>query len=532
MSRESGSGILRSSFGVAFATLSSRILGLLRVMLEARVLGGGSIASAWFLAFALPNLLRRLLGEGALGTALIPIITETEVREGETAVRRDLGVVFGVLGLLLAVIVAVVSAGAWLLLELAPHSDIELLKTERTGLMLQLLIILMPYAFFICLIGVIGAVLNTCKQFVLPALGALLLNIFLVCGLLWGFMAGVSDITDFLHVQAYLVLTSGILQFILMVFLLYRYRRLPFFSLGMFRNTKVLKELWHLALPGFIGGMALQISFLVDRFIAFSIGPQAVPALTNVDRIIDLPIGIFAISLGSVLMASISRSAASGNSDEIADNLSFCLRHVFFISVPMACGMLFLWRPVLTILCLGGNYTVEDLDATRTVALFYGLGIPLFCTLKVILPAYYARKQMRLPLISSLTAICVNIVLNLVLMFPLKQGGIALATVISSLVNNALLVIFLKRQGIFLHWQQILSSLLRCTIPAFAAGAGGLAFYRMIRQYFSAAWHGECEAFLLTGAVFALIYFSGTFLLKAPETKELKTMVSRRKAAQ
>lgn len=522
-------GILRSSFGVAFATLASRLLGLVRVMLEARVLGGGSVAGAWFLAFAIPNLFRRLLGEGALGTALIPVITETEVKEGTEAVRRDLGIVFAVLGLILAVIVLLTSGGAALLLAAAPSSRFELLHTERIQIMLHLLIFLMPYAFFICLVGVMGAVLNTCKQFVLPALGALLLNIFLVSGLAWGYWHGIQDVRAFLPVLVRLVLLSGGIQFILMLLLLWKCGRLPFFGADMFRRTAVLKKLWKLVLPGLIGGTALQISFLVDRFLAINLGAQAVPALTNVDRIVDLPIGIFAISLGSVLMASISRSAANGNNDEIGHELNFCLRHVFFISIPMAVGMLFFWRPALTILCLGGSYTASDLEATKQVAMFYGLGIPLFCSLKVILPAYYARKMMKLPLISSLIAIMANIVLNLLLMIPLQQGGIALATVISSLLNNSILLYFLHRQGIPPAWKELAASLLRNGITAVLAAWGLFNCYPFFRERLSFRYLGEFPAFMVLCILFAGVYAAVNGLCRAPEVQELKALLKKRK---
>lgn len=521
-------GILRSSFGVAFATLASRILGLVRVMLEARVLGGGSVAGAWFLAFAIPNLFRRLLGEGALGTALIPVITETEVKSGTEQMRRALGVVFSVLGCLLALITLVFSGGAALLLKVAPSSSIALLHTERIQLMLGLLVFLMPYAFFICLVGVIGAVLNTCKQFVLPALGALLLNIFLIGGLAWGYWHHLQDVRSFLPVLVWLVLISGAVQLLLMLLLLRKYDRLPIFSRDMFRNTKVLKELGKLVAPGLIGGFALQISFMVDRFLAISLGPQAVPALTNVDRIVDLPIGIFAISLGSVLMAGVSRSAANGDTQEIGESLLFCLRHVLFISVPIAAGMLFFWRPALTILCLGGNYTADDLEATKQVAMFYGSGIPLFCTLKVILPAYYARKQMKLPLYSSLAAIAVNIVLNLLLMIPLKQGGIALATVLSSLLNNAILLYFLGRQGIALNWKVLAALLLRSGGIALTAGWGLFLLYPVLRESLSFRYVGEFPAFAVLCLLFAGVYLIGNGLCRAPEINELRTLLRRK----
>lgn len=218
MSGSDRAGILKSSFGVAAATLFSRVLGLLRVMLETRVLGGGAFASAWYLAFSIPNLFRRLLGEGALGTALIPLISQLEEEHGPDRVRRDLSVIFSLLSLLLAILVIVIAAGS-LGLRSAAHTQFALthfplLATERLQLTLGILPLLMPYALFICLIGVIGAVLNTRKVFVLPALGALLLNLFLIGALALGYFRGIAveSLETFLRILSFLVLLSGATQ--------------------------------------------------------------------------------------------------------------------------------------------------------------------------------------------------------------------------------------------------------------------------------------------------------------------------------
>ena len=223
------SQFLKSSLGVALATLASRVLGLFRVKFEALFLGGGDIASGWFLAFAIPNLFRRLLGEGALGTALMPLVAEAEKSGGDSRVRRELATVFAMLGLLLAAIVVVVSGGAMLLSRLTAGGT-GFFATPRVRICLALLPLLMPYAFFICLVGVIGSVLNYSRVFVLPALGALLLNIFLIGGFFAGWMLCGNDLVEvrsFLPVLSFLVLASGALQLVLMLILLKVYGRFP-----------------------------------------------------------------------------------------------------------------------------------------------------------------------------------------------------------------------------------------------------------------------------------------------------------------
>ena len=451
------SKLLRPSLLVALVTLVSRILGLLRVRFEASVLGGGAFASAWFLAFSIPNLFRRLFGEGALGTALTPLVAGIEQEQGRSQLRRELAVIFAALSCVLCIIVVIMGCGSVGLRILAHKLNWTYFCNPRMDMALQLLPLLMPYAFFMCLVGAATAVLNYMKVFVLPACGALLLNIFLIGGLAWTCFRGgrLEDLPELLPVLSILVLISGFFQLILTSVLLYCCGCFPKLDFSVFRKTDVLKKLFNLSLPGMIAASVLQVSFLIDRFLAAKLNDQAIPALSFVDRLIDLPIGLFAVSLGSVLMSSMSRAAAEKDFVQLREQLLFSLRHVYFICIPMAAGVMFFHVPLLRMLCLGGNYTAQDLEAARLVAVFYSAGIPLFCSVKVLLPAFYSRKEMKKPLAASVTAICVNIVLNLLLMGPLKQGGIALATVISSVVNNAMLFYFLRKDGLSLPWKEL-----------------------------------------------------------------------------
>ena len=534
MSAHGGHGILKSSLGVSAATLLSRLLGLARVMLEARVLGGDTIASAWGLAFAIPNTFRRLLGEGALGTALIPLVSETDAKQGPEQVRRELGVVFSVLAVILAAVVIAV-AGAALLLYHASLSEpvrraLPVLGSERVQLMFLLLPLLMPYAFFICLVGAIGAVLNTRRIFVIPALGALLLNFFLIGGLYAAFRRGLAgdELVGFLECLCLLVLASGAIQLILMLALLWKAGRFPTLSRKAFLESDILGRLWRLVLPGMIGGAALQISFLVDRMLAICLGPKAVPALTYVDRIIDLPIGIYAIALGSVLTATMSRAAARGNLTELSHDLAFSLRHVYFFCIPMAIGVIFFWEPMLRILCLGGNYTRDDLMAARMVAIFYGAGIPAFCSVKILLAPFNARKMMMVTLRYSLIAIAANIAFNLILMWNFKQGGIALATVLASMLNNTLLLRHLRREGIPLGGREVIQTAARSLAVALAVALVLYWVYPLLRARFTFRHIGEFPAFALLGILFTLLYFAGSRLLRARELSELSGVLRRR----
>ena len=520
------SSLLRASSGVAFATFCSRILGLLRVRLEAMVLGGGELASGWFLAFAIPNLLRRILGEGALGNALMPLVAEFDAQGGKEKIRKELGTVFFVLGVILAGIVILVSGTILLLNKSGLLDGVAFFSSERMRFVLTYLPLLMPYGFFMCLVGVASSVLNYCKEFFLPALGALLLNIFLISGLGAAYFLRVQDVRQVIGMLTLLVLLSGFIQLLLMLFLMHRNGTFPLLRVmagfAGFKSATV-KKLFTIALPGMIGGIAVQISFLVDRLLAVSLGAQAVPALTFIDRLIDLPIGIFAVSLGSVLMASMSRSAAQGDMGKMVEELGFSMRQVFFFCVPMAAGVMFFHRPLMSVLCLGGRYTVSDLYAAEMVALFYGAGIPLFCLLKVINPAFYSRKNMKTPLAASCCAIVVNIVLNLILMRYLQQGGIALATVVAAAVNCTILCGVLGKNKLLPPLFPLVVSLIRAVFCAVVSVGGVYAIYEASR-YVKTDWGSAVIDLAVTAGLFGVFYIGLSALFKSPELRELAGM--------
>jgi len=263
---------------------------------------------------------------------------------------------------------------------------------------------------------------------------------------------------------------------------------------------------------------------------AIYLGDQAVPALSYVDRIIDLPIGLFAVSLGAVLMASMTHAAADNDWDAMQTQLNFSLRHVWFIGAPMAAAVVFFHPEIISVICLGGKYTYQDLDAARMVAIFYGVGIPFFCSMKVILPAFYSRKDMKRPLKVSCVAFFVNLICNLILMFPLQQGGIALATVISSVTNNTLLLLYLYHDGLNIKKHTVLC-VIRSIIISALAGAGVWLLLPYVRKYFTISSRFVSDLLILgvTGTLFGITFVILALLCRSPELKEFFSILRRKR---
>ena len=502
------------------ATLMSRILGLVRTILEAAVLGGNALASEWGFAIIFPNIFRRLLGEGALGTALIPLISNAETEEEKIAIRRKLGVVFTVLGLVLILIVILVSLFAFFFGHL--------FKEEYVRNAFKLIPYLMPYAFFICLIGIGGACLSTKRVFFLPALAGLLLNIFIISTLGYFYYIKTPEIQSVLYRLTGAVLASGVIQLIFIGYLMHRNGIFPEFHFLHFAEHKdILRELWNLALPGLLAGSALQLSLLIDKSLAVFISASALPSLSYSERIVYLPVGVFALSVGSVLMADMSRSAAAGRFDEMLDSLQFSLRHVIFCCLPMSLFVVFFRTEIIEALFLRGNFTMHDMNETSWAMLFYCMGIPFFCSVKVITPAFFARKDMKTPMKISMAAIAVNIVLNLILMWKMKQGGLALATVFSSVINNVLLIIFLHRSNFKLNWGELGITFFKSA--ASSAIAGIISFFTIpLLIKLNSLYGGKFLSIIVLLAFFGMIYLITNLLLRTAELHEFLSLLKRR----
>ena len=242
----------------------------------------------------------------------------------------------------------------------------------------------------------------------------------------------------------------------------------------------------------------------------------------------DLPIGLFAVAMGQIFMSRMTAFAAAGNIPGLKDDLNYGLRQVWFLAVPMAAGVVFFHELILKVLCLGGSYTMEHLNAARAVAVFYGSGIPFFCALKIIQPAFYARKDMKTPLYCSLTAIGGNIILSLALIKPLAHGGIALATTISALLQCVLLLVFLKKSGISLEIPALGAALGRALLAAGVAGAGVKVL--VDRFYTGSGRWADLGALSVAGLLFLLVYAGCSTLAGGRETRNLLSRFSRKRS--
>jgi len=495
--------MLKNMSGVAFANLLSRILGLVRDVLFAAVLGGGSLMSAWVYVFLIPNLFRRILGEGALGNALIPLLVDSLNKdESRKKTASDffkitvfLGGGLGAFSILVALISIICSL---------------FVESTRLKLVFEILPVVIPYSMLICVTGIAGVALNCLKKFFFPALTSLALNIFLIFALYFFIPLLISPFS-ILFVLACSVILAGVSQLGIMFYLLWKERLVFFGKLTMPRELlkdAFIREVFKLALPGILGAGALQISLFIDKTLALTLGDYAVPALYYSDRIVFITIGIFAVSLTGVMLPNMSAYAVKQDYDGLKIALTTGLRHMLFICIPAAVFTYLFRFEIIRVLFMRGAFDKEALQETAFALGFYSLGIPFFATVKILLSGFYSRKKMTLPVKISVFCIFVNIVLNIILMQFIRQGGIALATVIASVLNNIILFYFLYRELNGINMMNLIKSIFNIIVSASGAGYVSVYYFSNITGHLLSV-----EVFLISLAVFSMVYvlISGVF---------------------
>lgn len=424
--------ILRSSHIVSVLTALSRVMGLLREMLMAYLFGTTLFKTAFDVAFQIPNLFRNLLGEGALSAAFVPVFSESIEKDGPEAAHRLAGRVMTLLATVLAVIVLVgmvLITGAIEFLSLGP----------KAATVLPLLRIMLPYTFFICLVALCMAILNSYHRFALAASTPVLMNVAMILTLVlvcpW---YGDSPI-DRIPVVAWGVVGAGALQFLFQIPALTKVGFRPTVSF-LWKDEKV-KRVLHLMGPVALGLGVFQINVVVDNLLALMAAPWAPAALIYAQRLIYLPLGLFGTAMATVLLPTFAGHAAKNENEAILSTVSMALRNLILMMVPASVGLLVLSEPIVRLVFAwkGGQFAEESTFLTARAVAFYAPGLVFFSLYKVFVPAFYALKDTRTPVRVGVAMVVLNFVLNVlsVLFLPLyyKHAGLAFSTVVASAVN-------------------------------------------------------------------------------------------------
>ena len=433
--------LLRILATVSSLTMVSRVLGYVRDFFIARVFGAGLATDAFFVAFKLPNLLRRLFAEGAFSQAFVPLLSEHKHKDEQEA-RRLIDAVSTLLFLALVVTAALGVATAPLIVYLtAPGFALD--PEKPFALTVSLLRVTFPYIFFISLVALSAGILNTWNRFSVPAITPALLNVSFIVGA--AFFAEHFDPP--VLVLAWAVFAGGILQLAFQVPFLAKLRLLPRWRLDL--SHPGLRRVLLLMLPAAFGVSVSQISLVLNQIFASFLQSGSVSWLYYADRLMELPAGVLGVAVGTILLPSLSKYHAAANASEYSRLLDWGLRVTVLLAVPAAVALAVLALPLIAMLFQYGRFTAEDAWMTRQALVAYSVGLVGIVLVKILAPGFYARQNVVTPVKVGVVTLVVTQCMNLALVGPLRHAGLALAIGLGACLNAALLYRLLRRQGIY-----------------------------------------------------------------------------------
>ena len=441
--------LLKSTAKVGTATITSRILGFIRDMVFARYFGASGETDAFFLAFKIPNFMRRLFAEGSFSLAFVPVLSEVRASGDRRALRDLIDHVAGTLLAILLVITAIgVLAAPAVLAIFAPGWLID--GRPEFGLAADMLRITFPYILFISMTALAGGILNTFDRFLVPALTPALLNISMIsCAVLLSTRMEVPVMA-----LAWGVLIAGALQLLVQIPALMRLRVLPRPRWG-WRHSGVRKVL-KLMIPTLIGSSVAQINLLLDVVIATFLVSGSVSWLYYSDRLLEFPLGVFGVALSTVILPNLSRKFAQKTPEAFSHTLDWAMRLAVVITIPAALGLAVLARPILITLFQYDAFGADDVEMSALSLSAYAAGLPAFIAVKVLAPGFYARQDTKTPVKIAITAMVSNMVLNLVFVGSLlaidfngPHTGLALASSAAAYINAGLLYWMLRKHDVY-----------------------------------------------------------------------------------
>ncbi|HOU51842.1 MAG: murein biosynthesis integral membrane protein MurJ [Smithella sp.] len=512
--------VVKAAGIVGAATMVSRVFGLLRDMVIAAFFGASWMTDAFWVAFRIPNMLRRLLGEGSLTISFVPVFTEYLEKKSKDEAIELAQNAFTILSVILAFVSVVGILISPIIVGLIAPGFIS--DPQKFALTVFLNRLMFPYIFFIALVALCMGILNSFRHFTAPALSPVLLNIAMIASafLLRPFFA--EPITSL----AVGVLIGGVLQLAMQWPFLLKFGFVPKWKFHL--QHPGIKQIGLLMLPAILGAGVSTINVFVGTILASLLPGGSVTYLFYADRIMELPLGVFAIAIGTAALPSFSKHVVTGRMDELKSGIAFSLRLMLFLTIPATVALMALNLPIISVLFQRGAFDVQAAVYTGQALFCYALGLCAFSLLRVFVSSFYSLQDSKWPLKAAIITLIVNLVASLILMYPLKHNGIALASSISAIVNVLILAHVLKTKiGTYLD-REFYSSVSKIVLSAFMmVGAIGLIEYFM-------PWdtHASLKIRLIflsaTIVCGAGVFLVSAYLLKSPEMHAVINILKKR----
>lgn len=518
--REKNRRLLRSTVAVAAPTLLSRILGFLRDMIQAFYLGTSRSGDAFTIAYVIPNLLRRLTGEGAMTAAFVPVFTQVKKEKSREELWKFANAFFFNLTFVMVLLTVIgIILSPMLVKVISPGFKDITGKWEMTTVLTR---IMFPYIFFISLAALAMAILNSFRKFFVPAFTPVLFNLSIIGMAL--LFARTTEEPAFVFAAG--VVLGGIFQ--LAFQLPFLWRKGMRFKFNLSFSHPAIRKVGKLMIPGIFGVGIYQINFAISRIIASLLEEGSAASLYFASRVQELTLGLFSIALSIALLPTFSDLAAYHDIKGMKKTLVFSLKLVFFITFPAMVGLLILNRPIIQVLFQRGVFDVQSTTMSASCLFFFSFSLPFISGVKIFAPAFYSLKDTKTPVIVAFFVMLIYISLSLILMEPLRVGGIALALSLASVFNFLLLFLLLEKKIGKIRKKEMFTSALK---SAFSGGGMGVVVWVFMRNF---EFHrlvflkqlGVLLSAILLGIV---VYVLLNLLFNHEELKNLREIFSREK---
>ena len=442
--------LFKAASTISLLTLASRVLGLVRELLMASVFGVSALTDAFNVAFRIPNLFRRVLGEGAFSQAFVPVLAATRLEGGHEGCQHLIDHVATLLAWVLLLLCVAGVLGAPLMVWAMASGLEQSPKGYNAAVVMTRW--MFPYIGFMSLVALAGGILNTWKKFAVPAVSPVLLNVALILSITWGAPWFERHGIEPIYAQCVGVMVGGLLQLAIQVPALLRLELLPRIGL----TWRAIREAWadpgtrsvmRLMLPALLGVSVAQISLLINTQIASHLQPGSVSWIAYADRLMEFPTAMLGVALGVVLMPQLAAARAANDVARYSGMLDWGLRLVVLLSLPCVVALLVFSKPLVAVLYHHGAFTDRDVQQTTLALMGYGAGLLGLVAIKVLASGFYARHDMRTPMRIAVVVLILTQVLNIFLVPLLQHAGLTLSIGIGALINALWLLLGLLRRG-------------------------------------------------------------------------------------
>lgn len=519
--------LLKNVGTIGGLTMVSRVAGMAREMIFARVLGANAVTDAWFQAFIIPNVFRRLFAEGAFSAAFVPMFSKRLQGDGGIEDARSFSddVLSVFLPVLIALCAIMMLAMPWVI-TLLGDGDAD---PATFAMEVDFARIMFPYILLVSLVTLFTGMLNSVSRFAPGASFPILLNLVLIGALLFGEYAMSRwgwTIEQVGYSQAWAVTIGGVVQLVW----LYVWTRVEGFRPKLLwpRITPEVKRLSIIALPAAIGGGAYQINTLVQLYFLNQLDSGAISYMNYADRLNQLPLGIIGIALSTAILPTLSRFVGAKNKEGTDRIQSDAIELSMLLTIPAAVALAVCAVPFVTMIFQGGRFSLEQAELTGQVLAMLVLGLPAYVLVKVLVPNFYARSDTRTPVYAAFISLAVFVVMNFALIADYGVVGVALASVVGAWINVAYLYMVLVKRGYYAIPLKLVGRIARQLVAAAALGAA-LWFARdLLTGWYSAGLFQRIGALLVLVACSAIVYFGVAFAIGAIDKQRIVALTKKR----